>query len=283
MPIYLSESLKQNIHLFQYPLLSRPLEVPPSAALTGKRIKARYKPKTGRYEVHVPNDTREEVWNVERGRELGQARAEEDAEEAGPSDEPVKSKKRDYEREEREREEKRLGEVRLRSEKTKDTGVYMLGIIRDGKLYLHRIHNVQQLRPSLTYLDAAARKQKRTRGGGDSDDEGPPPDPDEPAPPPMVPKEKKKSDAKEVLVTARKNDDKSGTQVVGGLSAIRREMLNIMREEQEEKWQPLDYKGVQTKQSQEWFNKIFETTEQELRCTTTSSNILSCIEGLGSK
>jgi DNA-directed RNA polymerase-3 subunit RPC5 len=47
------------------------------------------------------------------------------------------------------------------------------------------------------------------------------------------------------LVTARKADDKSGAQVVGGLSAIRREMLNMMREEQEEKWQALDYKGIQ--------------------------------------
>jgi DNA-directed RNA polymerase-3 subunit RPC5 len=135
MPIYLSGSLGSNVHIFQYPLLSRPLEVPPSAALTGKRIKARHKPKTGRYEVHVPNDTREEVWNIERGKDFGQARAEEDAEEAGAGEEPVKSKKRDYEREEREREEKRLGEVRLRSEKTIDTAVYMLGVIRDGKCH----------------------------------------------------------------------------------------------------------------------------------------------------
>ncbi|KAG8700617.1 hypothetical protein FRC09_005844 [Ceratobasidium sp. 395] len=282
MPIYLSGSLKQSLHLFQYPLLSRPLEVPPSAALTGKRIKARHKPKVGRYEVHVPNDTREEVWNIERGKDLGQARAEEDAEEAGASEESTKGKKRDYEREEREREEKRLGEVRLKSEKTTDTSVYMLGIIRDGKLYLHPIQDVQQLRPSLTYLDAAAKKHKRSRGADDSDDEGPPPDPDEPVPAPTTPKEKdkKKSDAKEVLVTARKTDDKSGAQVVGGLSAIRRDMLNMMREEQEEKWQPLDYKGVQTKQSREWLGKLFDTNEQGMKCTTTASGMLSSIPGL---
>lgn len=48
-------------------------------------------------------------------------------------------------------------------------------------------------------------------------------------------------------MTARKADDKSGAQVVGGLSAIRREMLNIIREEQEEKWQSLDYKGIQVR------------------------------------
>ncbi|KAF8707837.1 Sin-like protein conserved region, partial [Rhizoctonia solani] len=246
LPIYLSGSLDQNLHIFQYPLLSRPLEVPPSAALTGKRIKARHKPKAGRYEVQVPNDTREEVWNVDRGRELGQARADEDAAQATAGEEQAKGKKRDYEREEREREEQRLGEVRLRSEKLESTSVYMLGVVRDGKLYLHPVHDVLQLRPSLTYLDALSKKQKRARGE-DSDDEGPPPDPDEPAPSSSVPKEKKKTESKEVLVMARKTDDKSGNQTVGGLSAIRREMLNIIREEQEEQWQNLDYKGIQAR------------------------------------
>jgi hypothetical protein len=33
--------------------------------------------------------------------------------------------------------------------------------------------------------------------------------------------------------------------MIGGLSAIRREMLNIMREEHEEQWQNLEYKGTQ--------------------------------------
>ncbi|KAG8763110.1 hypothetical protein FRC11_005962, partial [Ceratobasidium sp. 423] len=280
-----------------YPLLSRPLEVPPSAVLTGKRIKARHKAKAGRYEVHVPNDTREEVWNVERGRELGQARADEDAEEAG-AEEPTKGKKRDYEREEREKEEKRLGEVRLRSEKLESTNVYMLGVVRDGKLYLHPVNDVLQLRPSLTYLDAMSKKQKRARGD-DSDDEGPPPDPDEPPPPPTAPKEKKKTESKEVLVTARKADDKSGTQTVGGLSAIRREMLHIIREEHEEQWQSLDYKGtqacglysmtcaspiftlwLQTRQSAEWLNEIFNTNEGDMKCTTSASEMLSSIKGL---
>ncbi|ELU41388.1 sin-like protein conserved region domain-containing protein [Rhizoctonia solani AG-1 IA] len=292
LPIYLSGSLDQNLHIFQYPLLSRPLEVPPSAALTGKRIKARHKPKAGRYEVQVPNDTREEVWNVDRGRELGQARADEDAAQAAAGEEQAKGKKRDYEREEREREEQRLGEVRLRSEKLESTSVYMLGVVRDGesseimciaylfietgKLYLHPVHDVLQLRPSLTYLDALSKKQKRARGE-DSDDEGPPPDPDEPAPSSSVPK---KTESKEVLVMARKTDDKSGNQTVGGLSAIRREMLNIIREEQEEQWQNLDYKGIQTRQSAEWLDEIFSTNEEVMKCTTSASEMLSSINGL---
>ncbi|EUC65289.1 sin-like motif protein [Rhizoctonia solani AG-3 Rhs1AP] len=279
LPIYLSGSLSQNLHIFQYPLLSRPLEVPPSAALTGKRIKAQHKPKAGRYEVHVPNDTREEVWNVDRGKELGQARADEDTEEAGAGEEPTKGKKRDFEREEREKEEKRLGEVRLRSEKLESTSVYMLGVVRDGKLYLHPVHDVLQLRPSLTYLDAMSKKQKRARGE-DSDDEGPPPDPDEPAPPPTAPKEKKKTESKEVLVTARKADDKSGTQTVGGLSTIRREMLNLIREEHEEQWQSLDYKGIQTRQSTEWLDEVFNTNEEVMKCTTLASEMLSSISSV---
>lgn len=62
-----------------------------------------------------------------------------------------------------------------------------INLKHSGKLYLHPVQDVQQLRPSLTYLDAMSKKQKRVRGE-DSDDDGPPPDPDEPAPPPTAPK-----------------------------------------------------------------------------------------------
>lgn len=48
-----------------------------------------------------------------------------------------------------------------------------------GKLYLHPVQDVQQLRPSLTYLDAMSKKHKRVHGD-DSDDDAPPPDPDDP-------------------------------------------------------------------------------------------------------
>jgi DNA-directed RNA polymerase-3 subunit RPC5 len=101
------------------------------------------------------------------------------------------------------------------------------------------------------------------------------------------------------LVTARKTDDKSGNQTVGGLSAIRREMLNIIREEQEEQWQNLDYKGpqvcilyncrayftltyslLQARQSAEWLDKIFNTNEEDMKCTTSASEMLSSINGL---
>jgi hypothetical protein len=66
--------------------------------------------------------------------------------------------------------------------------LFSIDLMHIGKLYLHPVQDVQQLRPSLTYLDAAAKKQKRARGGDDSDDDGPPPDPDEPAPAPTAPK-----------------------------------------------------------------------------------------------
>jgi DNA-directed RNA polymerase-3 subunit RPC5 len=111
-----------------------------------------------------------------------------------------------------------------------------------GKLHLHPISEAHQLRPTLTYLDVLSRKSKRSRAGesdSDSDDRHPP-DPDEPAPPPPKKEKKPTGEAKEVHVTARKADDSAGLGQ-GGISAVRREMLHIIRQEEEEQWENLDF------------------------------------------
>ena len=104
------------------------------------------------------------------------------------------------------------------------------------------------MRPSLTYLDALSHKNRRRSGGGsDSDsDDGPPPDPDEPVPPPLPEKKEKKptGKAKEVQVSARKiSDDKTVQPLQGGLSSIRREMLQAIKTEEEEAWDNLEFCG----------------------------------------
>jgi DNA-directed RNA polymerase III subunit RPC5 len=113
-----------------------------------------------------------------------------------------------------------------------------------GQLHLHPISETHQLRPTLTYLDVFSRKNKRSRGDDDSDsDDGPPPDPDEPAPPPVQKKEKKPAgEVKEIQVAARRavGDDKS---MQGGLSTARREMLMILRAEEDETWEDLEVFG----------------------------------------
>lgn len=130
LPVHFSNVLAPNLQLHQFPLLTRPLQVPPSAAASGKRVRARLKPKTRRFEVHIPVDTRPEVWNAERSRELGSARTEDDKEK---NQEGAKLKQR-------EGEEPRLTEVRLRSEQVSQAGAYVLGVIRDGK------HRTQEFR-----------------------------------------------------------------------------------------------------------------------------------------
>ena len=122
LPIHFSNSLSPNIQLHQFPLLTRPLQVPPSAAASGKRIRARLKPNVKRLEVHVPVDSRTEVWNAERSRDLGTARTQDDKEK---NQELTKLK-------EREGEEPKLTEVRLRSEPIPQVGAYVLGVVRDG-------------------------------------------------------------------------------------------------------------------------------------------------------
>lgn len=122
LPIHYSNSLCPNLQIHQFPLLNRPLQAPPSAVLSGKRIRARIKPHVRRLEVHVPTDTRPGFWNSDRGKELGAARVDDDRDK---NQEVGKGKQR-------EEEEPRLGEVRMRSEQIPQKGAYMLGIVRDG-------------------------------------------------------------------------------------------------------------------------------------------------------
>lgn len=117
-----------------------------------------------------------------------------------------------------------------------------------GELHLHPVSETHQFRPTLTYLDFLSQKNRRRGGmGSDSDsDDGPPPDPDDPTPVAPTKKEKKASgEAKEVQVSARKADDKGGMQPFqGGLSTVRREMLQAIRAEEDESWEDLHYNDV---------------------------------------
>ncbi|TDL28410.1 hypothetical protein BD410DRAFT_780909, partial [Rickenella mellea] len=274
IPIHYSNALSPNIHIHQFPLLTRPLQVPPSALASGKSIRARVKSKSSRIEVHVPVDTRPEVYNRDKGIELGQARAQDDQEN---SQEPKKPKSK-------EPVEHRFNEVRLRSEQVPHRGVYMLGVLRDGRLHLHPVSQIHQLRPSLTYLDVLMRKttkRSRTGDGSDSESDEAPLDPDEPARPPSPKKEKKPpGDSKEVTVAVRKAEEKGAQYVQGGISGVRREMLQIVRDEEEEKWQDVDYCDGETHEAMDAFEAVFSKTEDQLETKSSLSDYLRDIKGL---
>ena len=121
VPIHYTNSLAPNIAVLQFPLLTRPLDIPPSAAASGKRIQARIKPNVRKLEIHVPADTRPEVWNKERAAILGAARLEDDQE-----------KNQESKLKQREGEQPRLSEVRLSGEEIPHTGTYMIGVVRNG-------------------------------------------------------------------------------------------------------------------------------------------------------
>ncbi|KDR85135.1 hypothetical protein GALMADRAFT_233778 [Galerina marginata CBS 339.88] len=270
LPIHYADVLAPNLHIHQFPLLTRPLHAPPSAVLSGKRITARAKPQTRRLEIHIPVDTRPEVYNAERSKEFGAGRLEDDRE-------------KDQERKEKTRDDElpRLSEVRLRSEEIPQRGAHILGVVRDGKLHLHPISETHQFRPTLTYLDILSRKNRRTLAGSDSDsDDGPPPDPDEPTPVVAPKKEKKSSgDPKEVHVSARKSEDQNGPGQ-GGLSAVRREMLQIIRAEEDEKWESLEFCDITTDDSSNAFEMVFSHNDDVLKCTTNITSFLNAINGL---
>ena len=129
MPIHYTNTLAPNVLVLQFPLLTRPLEVPPSAAASGKRIKARIKPNVRKLEVHVPADIRPEVWNKERAAILGTARLEDD-----------KERHQEPKVKQREGEQPRLSEVRMSSEEIPRAGTYMLGVVRNGMYSLAVVH-----------------------------------------------------------------------------------------------------------------------------------------------
>lgn len=264
MPIHYANALTPNVTVLQFPLLTRPLEVPPSAAASGKRIKARIKPNVRKLEVHVPADTRPEVWNRERATSLGAARLEDDR---GRNQEP-KAKQR-------EGEQPRLSEVRLSSEEIPRAGTYVIGVVRNGRLSLHPVAETLQLRPTLTYMDHISRK-KGGRGGEESgsEDDGPPRDPDE-VPPDAVKKEKPEPQAKEVQVSVRKStpDEKN---ILGGLSVQRRELLAHIRAEEEDPWEELVYYDGASGESRDTFELLLSKEEQELQ---TSDNMSIFIRG----
>jgi len=287
LPICFSNSLTPHVHLHQYPLLTRPLQVPPSAAASGKRIKARLKPGVKRLEVHVPVDTRKEVWNAERSKELGSARAVDDRErnqDSAGEKGKGKGKERERERERDGGDEHRLSEIRMRSEPVPHTGAYVLGIVRDGKLHLHPISETHQFRPTLTYVDVLSRKSKRPRGGGSDDDsdDGPPPDPDDPTPAlPTQKKEKKPvKEAKEVQVSVRKTVDDKGMPMGGGMTAVRREMLMMLRAEEDEQWEDYKFFDSETLESHTAFDNVFSKTEEGLQCNSDITSFLKDIRGL---
>ncbi|KIK95374.1 hypothetical protein PAXRUDRAFT_827066 [Paxillus rubicundulus Ve08.2h10] len=271
LPIHYSDTLSPNVHLHQFPLLARPLQIPPSAALAGKGIRARAKLMSRKFEIHVPVDTRPEVWNTEKSKDFGVAQHEGDRE-----------KNQEDQTKQREGEESRLRENRLLSEQIPQLGAYMLGVVRDGRLHFVPISETHQFRPTLTYLDIMSRKSRRSRGGGGSDtesDDGPPPDPDEVAPVVAPPKrDKRPVEVKEVQVSVRKpGDDKS---LQGGMSAIRREMLLAIRAEEEEPWRSIEFCDGETAESDEVFESMFSRKEEHLECQTEITSFLKSIKGL---
>lgn len=271
IPVHYSNALEPDIHLHQFPLLTRPLEVPPSAAASGKRIRARRKPQVKRLEVHIPVDTRPEVWNADRSKDLGAARVGDDKEK---NQELPKVKQR-------EGEEPRLSEVRLRSEQVPHMGAYVLGILRNGRLHLHPISETHQFRPTLTYMDMHLRKSRRPRGDDSDEDDGPPPDPDEPAPAPAPKKEKKLAgEVKEVQVAVRKTGESQGLQFQGGLTQIRRDMLTLMHTEEDERWDDYEYCGGETAEANDAFESVFSTLYEELECKTYITSLLKDVPGL---
>lgn len=131
LPVHYSDRLSPNVHIHQFPLLNRPLQVPPSAIASGKRIRARVKPVSRKIEIHVPVDARPDVWNHEKSNDLGAAQREDDRE-----------RNQEDQMKQREGGEPKLTDGRLRSDAIPQCGAYMLGVVRDGERPMGYLYGV---------------------------------------------------------------------------------------------------------------------------------------------
>ncbi|EJU01864.1 hypothetical protein DACRYDRAFT_107599 [Dacryopinax primogenitus] len=266
IPIHLSNRLAPNLSIHQFPLLTQ-LRVPASAEAAGRKIKARHKPKSGIVEVRLPLDTREEVYNEERGNELGLGREEEEAESSASG---IRRKKKSRSDEEIH---KRLDEVRLVSQSVKGAKprtTNMVGVLRDNTLYLHPLEHTYQLRPSLDYLDVLAARDKESRKKDyDDDDEEEGKDGGGRGKP---------RDVREVIGTVKApGSDKDG---LGGTSGVRKEMLMLMRDEKEEKWHDLEWNDSNTERANEIYETLFPNTQHVLKSASKLGDVLTSIHGL---
>ncbi|CED84553.1 RNA Polymerase C (III) 37 kDa subunit [Phaffia rhodozyma] len=271
IPVYLSHALGKNLHLFQFPVTDN-VEVPERAAEKGWKISARWKPNAKRFEMEIPLDTRQEVYDRERGEELGEgarllfekelavaaARANAGSSLSGSK----KKKKEDREREamaSREGPKKSLQHIKLRSQLVPDQTSYMAGCMKDGALYLHPITHQFQLRPALDYLDAldeqAKEERRKERAMDDSDSED----------------EKKEQAGKAVAVVVKRvtEDGKAVGSGYGGGN-----IFHAMREEEEEPWTKLGWMGNQTEQAQLVLDKLFDVPAEELECISQPLDML---------
>lgn len=184
LPIYISHNLSPSVHLFQYPVHQRKIEVSSYGQQRAQVITARMKENVGRFELEVPVDLRESHWNEDRAEELGFLPVEESKNEKG------KGKRKD------DKPENWGTKMRLRSEEVPNVTGYWTGIVQKGEtrayfngrlklsphvalvgaLHLHPVDKLLQLRPSLAYLDALEtanrlEKEREARAKGDGDDD----------------------------------------------------------------------------------------------------------------
>lgn len=105
-------------------------------------------------------------------------------------------------------------------------------IFQSGRLHLHPIAEIQQFRPTLTYLDVLTRQKAKPAAYEEEDDDNAD----------AVPAGK----AREVVVSARGGEQSGGG--MGQMTGLRREMIATARKEQKEAWVDL-----------EWFDEAVST------------------------
>ncbi|PWN51070.1 hypothetical protein IE53DRAFT_386587 [Violaceomyces palustris] len=293
LPVYLSTSLlpSSKLSIFQYPIYprERPLPVPASAASRGLKVTCRWRPVANRLEVELPLDVRDEVYNYEKGVEMGEGaemvRAKQAAQNemynqasgGGGADGKSGSKREKKEKEaERLRDSgpKKLDKSRLDSIEVPNATNYMVGVIRDQALHLTPLDSIVQLRPSMHYLDAldeakeAEKRRDRAAAAGESisDEED---EADVPMSGPAKKKEEKKPAAQTLSVAMRADPNAKKPIPGAGSTEARDHLMAAQREADAERWLDIEWRHEWSDEAADVFqNQLFAQSKDPLECLT---------------
>ncbi|TPX59967.1 hypothetical protein SpCBS45565_g07619 [Spizellomyces sp. 'palustris'] len=231
--VYFSQALADSLYLFQYP--TRPHAFDEETRPSTGRIK----PKTKRFELEIPLQTRSAFYNRERGEELGQ----------GTDNAPIRGVF-DYDDG---TPAKLLDKQTLSSSILPSHANYMIGLIRNDELHLTPIATSLQLRPSLFYIDKISEKQAK-RYEEDSLEANKRANPEY------------EEEAKVLSVVIKGPDDKD---------AIRKAaQAELQRKAEEEPWLPLSIHHSQSEESRLMVSKLYSLSPSDVDFVGTGKEYL---------
>ncbi|KAI9189491.1 hypothetical protein H9P43_000924 [Blastocladiella emersonii ATCC 22665] len=241
MPVFLNSQLASNLHLFQFPIRSRPFSE------GGQPIEARIKSKSQVIELDLPLDTRSVIYDPAQGETFGSSdsaprtiydRAADPDSGGGAGSSP-----------------KKLDRMTLTSTKVPPITTYYVAAFRDDEMHLSPVASTLQFTPSLKHIDRLAQQDRDAKKRVDEEEKR--------ARGEQV--DKKPSAA--MLLSRVETEDMA--------SARQKSITHMRKVQDEEKFAPLDYYNEMTDHAEQVLNRMFALYTAEISVRDTPAAYLA--------